>query len=244
LDAAELAFAARAAQVAIVCIGQARRFEKLRAERELLNSLTEDLMRLTDSCRAENSVLQQAHQKLCAEYQELQEAARSLESLAERDGLTGLYNHRAFQSRLREEVSRAERSGQPLVLALLDLDDFKGYNDAYGHLEGDKALATCGLIMKECVRRCDFVARYGGEEFAVLFPLTELKTARKVADRLRRKLAGHPFVCRPMTVSVGLASYQEGMSPKQLLAAADKALYEAKNAGRNQVRIARELQAA
>jgi diguanylate cyclase (GGDEF)-like protein len=164
-----------------------------------------------------------------------------LHRLATRDGLTGLHNHRAFHEHLAREAADALRSGQPLALALIDLDHFKAVNDTHGHLIGDELLRAVAGAVAAAVRAGDVAARVGGEELAVLLPATGPAEAEAIAERLRRVVAaaGGPV---PVTASVGVASAPAGTPPVALLAAADDALYEAKRLGRNRVE-ARHLSA-
>lgn len=158
------------------------------------------------------------------------------------DGLTGLYNHRYFQDRFEEEVERARRYQNPLSLMMLDLDDFKIYNDANGHIAGDLLLVEVSKVFKKAVRKVDTVARYGGEEFAIILPSTKKKGASIIAGRICQKVADHHFpnqVIMPLgriTISVGVASLGEDAdNHSNLLDYADKALYRAKQGGKNQV---------
>jgi diguanylate cyclase (GGDEF)-like protein len=161
------------------------------------------------------------------------------EALAFRDGLTGLANHRHFQGVLANELARAKRGGQPLSLALLDLDHFKSLNDAFGHPKGDEVLVALARLLEEEVREIDTAARYGGEEFVLVLVQTSPAGAREVAERIRGRVAGHRFpVDRQVTVSIGLASFPNDAVTKDLLIAkADRALYVAKRQ-RNRVSAA------
>ncbi len=158
------------------------------------------------------------------------------------DGLTGLYNHRYFQDRLEEELERSQRYGQPSALLMIDLDDFKCYNDANGHIAGDVLLADVAKLIRKTVRKVDVVARYGGEEFAVILPATKKKGALIIAHRLCQKTANSKFPNqevmprKAITISMGLAVYPDDAKDKaKLIDMADKALYHAKKAGKNQV---------
>ena len=186
------------------------------------------------------------------------------EQQAIHDGLTGLYNHRHFQERLRQEARRARRYGTPLSLLMLDLDDFKSFNDEYGHQIGDAALREVGEILFSATRRgIDLSARYGGEEFCVILPHTRAAEqppkgtaagdaglesrppagagALVVAERLRAAIAGHAFPGHGgrryarLTVTVGVAQLGEDEEAADLVASADAALYEGKRAGRDRV---------
>lgn len=160
-------------------------------------------------------------------------------NLAVTDGLTGLNNHRHFQERLREEAEIAKRYGRNLSLLILDVDNFKSFNDIYGHQVGDIALKSIASIINEQIRSTDFSARYGGEEFTVIMPETNYSGAKVLAERLREKIAKTPFILPNgdnalITVSIGFASIPENARDKtQLIEIADKALYFAKEHGRN-----------
>ena len=172
--------------------------------------------------------------------QKLQEANRKLEELSITDGLTGLYNRRYFFLRLEEEVVRSRRQGYPLSMLMADLDHFKKINDTLGHPAGDEALRRFAQWLKSGVREVDLVARYGGEEFAVVLLNCGRDMAYKVAEKLRRTVEARssqpPFDSYGgFTVSIGLAELAPGMSADALVAAADRALYQAKENGRNQV---------
>jgi GGDEF domain-containing protein len=183
----------------------------------------------------------------------------ALEEQAITDGLTGLANHRYLVRRLRQEVTAAHRYGSPLSLLMVDIDDFKRFNDTYGHLQGDALLVELARLFYEVTRReVDIVARYGGEEFCLVLPETPAvgqpgagpggsageagrPAALVVAERLRRLVAGHRFESAPgrrdahVTVSVGVAGLTGADTPDDLLSHADSALYEAKRAGKDRV---------
>ncbi|GIX22558.1 MAG: hypothetical protein KatS3mg121_1341 [Gammaproteobacteria bacterium] len=186
-------------------------------------------------------------EELYRERSRLQIANRNLQRLAGRDALTQVMNRLAFDERLKEELSRARREGTPLSLLMVDVDHFKRFNDEHGHAEGDRALQAVARTLVSGSREHDVVARYGGEEFVVLLPATDAVGARVAAERLRRAVEEIDGLARRVTISVGCAtlladaeSRRRG-DPSALLAAADQALYAAKNAGRNCVRSA-ELQ--
>jgi len=175
---------------------------------------------------------------------ELKRARDTLAKLAATDGLTGLGNRRSFEQGLHREWSRHLRSGNPLSLVLLDIDHFKAFNDRYGHLAGDDCLRAVARTLPLVVKRgTDVVARYGGEEFACLMPDTDAASAAALAEELRDAIAGLGIEHRASTVapcvtaSLGVASVDGEFDgdPTSLVAAADAALYRAKEAGRNRV---------
>ena len=150
------------------------------------------------------------------------------------DPVTGLFNRRHLETVLSTEVERARRQQQPLSLLMIDVDDFKRINDTFGHLEGDRLLATIAEALRGTVRTFDLCARYGGEEFAIIMPGASLKTAAEVGDRIRRRVDNRSTQARlPVTVSVGAALLLPGDAPEDLVAAADRALLAAKRAGKN-----------
>jgi diguanylate cyclase (GGDEF)-like protein len=156
------------------------------------------------------------------------------------DGLTDLLNHKAYQERFVEELSRAKRFKQNLVLLILDLDKFKRINDTYGHLYGDYVLKNVAIILKESVRNIDICARYGGEEFAIVLVNTDTENARPVAERIIEKVAEYHFkkdgIEEHMTISAGMSEYPKNSTDgKALIAHADLAMYEVKKNGGNGV---------
>lgn len=169
---------------------------------------------------------------------------QELQRLSSIDGLTGVNNRRQFDLSLQSEWLRAQRDGQALSLLMLDIDFFKQYNDAYGHLGGDDCLRLVSALLRDSVQRAsDVVARYGGEEFAILLPNTPIEGAQSLADSIVDELArlNLPHASSPLggrlTVSIGCATckVKTGCQPAFLIAAADKALYQAKAEGRNRV---------
>jgi len=173
----------------------------------------------------------------------LEVANRRLRRLVAIDALTGIANRRHFDRSLEREVRRARREARPLSLIFLDLDEFKRYNDTYGHLRGDEVLRKVAQTLNETFRRGgDFVARYGGEEFAVVLPDVDARRAALYAERLRRRIwrLAIPYGTGAndrLTISGGVATIDPKLNatPEQLLRAADKALYRAKCLGRNQI---------
>jgi diguanylate cyclase (GGDEF)-like protein len=170
---------------------------------------------------------------------------QSSQEQANMDGLTETYNKRYLQTRLGEDIHRAERNNSSLSLMILDIDHFKHYNDTNGHLEGDDVLKKIGEILKRAVRDTDVVVRYGGEEFVIVFPDATKAVALRNAEKIRHLVETHAFkhaARQPLgavTISGGVASFPEDARHQtDLLRAADQALYEAKAAGRNRIEVA------
>lgn len=161
-----------------------------------------------------------------------------MRQLAYVDGLTGIHNRRHFEMRIGDELERASRFQRRIAVLMLDIDHFKRLNDEFGHLLGDEVLRGVAGILKQQLRKVDVVCRYGGEEFAVLVPETTGDNAVLVAEKLRRQVESHlfPGVPRPVTISCGVADYPtHGLTRDEVVAAADGALYRAKQTGRNRV---------
>jgi diguanylate cyclase (GGDEF)-like protein len=176
---------------------------------------------------------------------QLEEANRRLAELALRDPLTGVHNRGYLEEFLAQETARSQRYSTPLVVAMLDLDDFKLYNDTQGHLAGDEVLRRVAEVMRSCVRRSDLVARYGGEEFTVVLVGTQPEDAARVLERIRSAVASLPvpgarvLPWGSITVSVGAACFpRDGQTARELLSRADDALYRAKARGKNRVEFA------
>lgn len=160
------------------------------------------------------------------------------EQLSMTDALTGLLNRRYLEVRLNEEINRSQRHGYPMCFMMIDVDEFKSYNDTFSHPEGDKALQMVGQCLKSTLRGADVAARYGGEEFSILLPQTTLREAVMIAERLREKVAATRFPNRQVTISIGLANCSaEFCNANELISAADRALYSAKTKGRNRVEV-------
>jgi len=166
----------------------------------------------------------------------LHESRSELERLSVTDDLTGLYNRRYLMEALANEVRRSRRLDHPCALLMADVDHFKEYNDAYGHLAGDEALRRIAGVLRETTRDVDCAARYGGEEFVVLMPETKASGAIETAQRIRTRLATDELVGGKLSVSVGVAQFpDDGDAPEALLARVDAALYRAKREGRDRV---------
>ena len=159
---------------------------------------------------------------------------------AHTDSLTDLWNHGYFQHLLGVEIERAKSTDQPLSLIMLDIDDFKIYNDRLGHQAGDKILKNLANLLKNQSRKMDHTCRYGGEEFTIILPHTDKKEAFFIAERLRESIEKYYFnheeilPQQKLTVSLGIASFPiDGSTPSEIIANSDKALYQAKHKGKN-----------
>ncbi len=157
------------------------------------------------------------------------------------DGLTGVLRRQAFMDRMNEEIKRSKMFNSPFSIMMVDIDHFKAVNDGHGHAAGDAVLRRVGELLKESVYETDVVGRYGGEEFIVLLPKAEIEGVRRKAESLRQRMQqeviSSGFEQLKITVSIGLAHCPgHGRSPEELIGKADKALYKAKESGRNQVR--------
>ena len=187
---------------------------------ERITSLQHDLLR-----RSEKIVERQT---------ELSSINASLSEQITVDGLTSLKNHRAFFEELERSFAFARRQNAPLSVLLVDVDNFKAYNDTHGHLAGDDVLRTVAQILRGSLRMHDFVARYGGEEFAIILPLTDTENALTLAERLRMLVQTHPWSGQMVTASFGVAGCTPATkTPAALVQSADRALYHCKHNGRN-----------
>ena len=175
---------------------------------------------------------------------ELWDVKEKMREIAVKDSLTGLFNHRYFQELLEREIYRAERYARPLSLLMIDIDHFKKVNDTYGHPKGDMVLQEIGELLRKSIRGSDTAARYGGEEFAIVLPETEMNGAMALAERVRKtveklevKIYEHTIT---VTISIGLTTYNPATAKKskaEIIEAADRALYNSKEAGRNRLSV-------
>ncbi len=165
--------------------------------------------------------------------------ARNLKARMVRDSLTGLYNHTHILQLLEDCSFRARREERPLSFAMLDIDHFKKVNDSHGHPMGDRVIKSLALFLKQRLRKTDFIGRYGGEEFAIVMPNTDIASAHKVLDEIRRRFAEIHYPAQPQdlfcTFSAGVVALSDKLDALSMATAADEALYRAKAAGRNQV---------
>ncbi len=202
--------------------------------------LTRTFNDMTRKLRKNQSEIEAAIHQLTVQKHELERANEQLSQLSITDGLTKLHNHRFFQDHLTREIKRVQRSGDPLSILLVDIDDFKRLNDRLGHAAGDELLTRIARIMDESMRASDLLARYGGEEFVVLAGNTDLSGAATLGEKVREAVAEKSFLLdetmrlEKVTVSVGVAQYKGDR--KAFFQAADRALYRAKAQGKNCVR--------
>jgi diguanylate cyclase (GGDEF)-like protein len=173
---------------------------------------------------------------------------KELENLSIHDYLTGLANRRYFEQQLEQEIERAVRLEHQSLLLILDIDDFKKINDKFGHLEGDKVIKALGAKLKEVLRDVDLPARFGGEEFIVLLPETSLEQGKRIAERIRSSMSEINISSRKgniaFTISIGMTAIKKGEKTEEpsnmarrIIGRADKALYQAKSAGKNRVEV-------
>lgn len=213
------------------------------AQLEALQALSRQVVQLLALRRA-NAELELVAKAQTLRQQQLESHQRRIEELNQdlqeqtlTDSLTALKNRRAFDNLLAAEFSRSQRSHSPLCLLMIDVDHFKAYNDSFGHVAGDKALMLIALAIKSQARAYDHVARYGGEEFSVILPDSRLNDALVVAERIREAINAIIGLRRSVTASIGVA-YSDGVnSPKRLVDLADRAMYLAKQGGRDRVEV-------
>ena len=171
---------------------------------------------------------------------QLKEVNLQLGKLARSDSLTGLMNRRTFMEKLQSEFERSRRYKNPLSLIMLDIDDFKGVNDVYGHVAGDRVLKFVADQIKDCMRTTDYSGRYGGEEFCAILTNTALEGASKIAERLRQSISEREFTGNDdvftITCTIGLAQFDKDLKTiEEFVNKADEALYRGKRGGKNKV---------
>ncbi|MDD5167494.1 MAG: GGDEF domain-containing protein, partial [Syntrophales bacterium] len=202
----------------------------------------DDSMKIASAELEKNYELNQTlEQKILERTEKLEAAMQIINELAIRDELTDLYNRRHVIELLELEKNRSSRGGGIFCLAMLDIDHFKIVNDTYGHPTGDVVLRAIATTMKNTMRNTEYCARYGGEEFLIVLPQTGINEALIVAERVRTQIEKIPFPDIgsdfKITVSIGLSEYKMRENIDEVIARADKALYLAKNGGRNRVEI-------
>ncbi|HYC05583.1 MAG TPA: diguanylate cyclase [Azospirillaceae bacterium] len=216
-------------------IGLADTIEQLK---QVVRSVAEETQTMAVKNRHLQSQLTDSSSQLEAMRKDLDSVKRE----AMTDALTGIANRKLFDQALRDAAMESMEADQPLCLMLVDIDHFKKFNDTHGHVVGDQVLKLVARTLTECVKGRDTAARYGGEEFAIIMPDTRLDNAVKVAEQIRKAVAGRRIVKRTtseplgiITLSAGVAQYRMGEPMAKLIHRADEALYAAKGAGRNRV---------
>jgi diguanylate cyclase (GGDEF)-like protein len=211
-------------------------------EREFYRIAVAEEERLSSLVLDQNQSLKAAYEKIRQLNGELEKANRELEQLAAYDTLSGLLNRRTLFNRIGVEIERATRTNVPLTGLMVDIDGFKGVNDNYGHPCGDLVIREIGVKLQNRLRKYDFAGRYGGEEFFVLLSNSTEVQAERIGDRFRREMAETRFTCNgesfSVTLSIGVARFRDSDTQESWIERADRALYQAKGAGRNRVVIA------
>lgn len=208
--------------------------------RRLINEFMDETREMLAANRQLENQLQNTNRELSELRHQLEEARQE----AHTDGLTGLYNRKAFDEALPSMIKKSMTTRRDMCLVMADIDHFKHFNDNHGHLMGDKLLRFVAGILKDSVKGQDLVARYGGEEFAILLPDTPLRGALAVAEALRARVQGQRLrrtdtqeSIGNITLSLGIACYRKGETSENLIARADTALYHSKKLGRNRVTL-------
>jgi diguanylate cyclase (GGDEF)-like protein len=211
----------------LLTIHQSVLWQMVDASHEFAKNL---LVVLSERVRSHNRVIADS-------YGELQKIERH----AKTDALTGLNNRHTMEESFRREIKRCEKDNQPISLIMVDVDNFKEFNDKFGHIAGDRALSAVAGVLQKLFRPSDMLVRYGGDEFAVLLPQVEQQQAVTIAERARIAVSGKTsdgtdsLIRIPICLSMGVAELESGASLDELIQAADAAMYRAKHAGRNTV---------
>ncbi len=215
-----------------------------------LKSMVQALIEDTKRMLADNQKLEQKLNHSAVEMQEMRDNIQSLKREAMTDSLTGLANRKAFDNELRTRASEVMDNGKALSMMIIDIDHFKQFNDTYGHQVGDQVLKLVSNALQSNVKPHEMVSRFGGEEFTVILPGSKLRDAEKIADKLREKIALKDIVNQVkqenmgrLSVSIGVAQLKAGESVSLFIERTDRALYKAKELGRNKV-VAMEYDAA
>lgn len=211
----------------LLLIHQSVLWEMVHASHEFAKNL---LIMLSERVRSHNRVIADSYGEL-----------RKVERHARTDALTGLSNRFTMEETFERELDRCEKNGDPVSLIMIDIDNFKVFNDQFGHVAGDRALSAVASILRHQFRPRDLLVRFGGDEFAILLPEVAEGRAMEIADRVRKAVSGDTgdsddsLIQMPVRISMGVAEHHHGKSLSSLLRAADAALYRAKHAGRNVV---------
>ena len=222
--------------------------EKSQEDAKAVKAVVEDLTVATKKVQGENAALESQLAETTAELGRLRESLEQVRRDAMTDGLTSLANRKAFDEGLENFCAQAEATGEGVTLAIIDIDHFKGFNDAWGHQIGDQVLRYVSSVIGRMGARPRLAARYGGEEFALIFPSENGRTARAVLEEIREEVSSRSLKRRStnedlgtITVSAGYAERIAGESAMSLLERADAALYASKHAGRNRTTAAPAL---
>lgn len=206
--------------------------------KKIISELVTDTRRMID----ENHKLEEKLNDSAYELQQMRNDVHYLRQETMRDTLTGIANRRAFDQEIKLRATEAIERNRPLCLIMIDLDHFKIFNDTYGHTVGDQVLRLVARTLEEGLRSSEMLVRYGGEEFAIIVPGTKLRDAEKIAQRLRERIAAKDIVNQSkneklgrLSVSLGIAQLHPGESITEFVDRSDRALYKAKDAGRNTV---------
>ena len=212
------------------------------APNERLAGLIKEILTETQDIVRKSQDLKEQLNESASEVAELRRHLQKVREDALTDGLTQIGNRKMLDLRLREETARARETGEPLCVALADIDHFKAFNDTYGHRIGDEVLCLAARILKDSVKGQDTPARYGGEEFCLVLPRTSLQDATRLANGIRHTLENRVLTSKKtgesygrITISFGVSQYRRGEPVDEFLNRADTALYRAKAAGRNRV---------
>lgn len=211
----------------LLTIHQSVLWDMVNASHEFAKNL---LVVLSERVRSHNRVIADSYGEL-----------RKFERHAKTDALTGLNNRFTMEESFEREITRCEQDDVPVSLVMIDIDNFKTFNDQFGHIAGDRALSAVAAILKKQFRPRDLLVRFGGDEFAILLPEVDQDLAMTIADRVRRAVrgdtgdSGDSLIQIPIRISMGVAEHKSGRSMSALLRAADAALYRAKHSGRDTV---------
>jgi diguanylate cyclase len=211
-------------------------------DRDALRAIVQSLVTTATEMKQNNRALEERLNASREEINQLQQSLAQVRNESLTDPLTGLANRKHFDQQLADAMAAATEQGEPLSLAMADIDFFKTFNDTWGHLTGDQVLRLVAMSLKQNVKGQDIAARYGGEEFAVILPNTMLRSALTVADHIRRAVMAKELMKRStgqnlgrVTISLGVATAHKDDTPQSLIARADACLYAAKRTGRNRV---------
>ena len=205
-----------------------------------IKSVVNSLIKATAEMEKQSGQLQQKLEASNEQINELNKNLNDVKTEARTDQLTGIGNRKQFDETLKTQINQSQKNGSDLCVLIGDIDHFKKFNDTYGHLTGDRVLRLVAFSVNDVVKKPNEVSRYGGEEFAVILPKTDLKLSLEIANKARTGVEGRKLIKKStgedmgtITMSFGAAKYQNGETTADLISRADKALYLAKESGRN-----------